>query len=88
MDCLYAISPEHRQPRVRKTLPQLIYRPNEIETGLKRPRIRPLRRAAVTRDALKALTVSNDFMETQVQELKADVSSGYARGYYHGRFKT
>jgi hypothetical protein len=32
--------------------------------------------------------VANEFLEAQVAELKADVSSGYARGYYHGRFKT
>jgi hypothetical protein len=40
------------------------------------------------RDAVKALIVVNEFLETQVEQLKADVSSGYARGYYHGRFKT
>jgi len=37
------------------------------------------------RDAVKALIV---FLEARVEQLKADVSSGYARGYYHGRFKT
>jgi len=36
---------------------------------------------------VKALIVANEFLETQVEALKADVSSGYARGYYHGRFK-
>ena len=40
------------------------------------------------RDAVKALIVANEFLEAQVEQLKADVSSGYARGYYHGRFKT
>jgi len=27
-------------------------------------------------------------LEAQVEELRADVSKGYARGYYHGRFTT
>jgi hypothetical protein len=40
------------------------------------------------RDAVKALIVANEFLETLVEELRADVSKGYARGYYHGRFKT
>jgi hypothetical protein len=40
------------------------------------------------RGAVKALIVANEFLEVQVEQLKADVSSGYARGYYHGRFKT
>lgn len=40
------------------------------------------------RDAVKALLVANEFLEAQVERLKADVSSAYARGYYHGRFKT
>ena len=40
------------------------------------------------RDAVKALIVANEFLEAQVEELRADVSKGYARGYYHGRFKT
>jgi hypothetical protein len=40
------------------------------------------------RDAVKALIVANDFLEALVEELRADVSKGYARGYYHGRFKT
>jgi hypothetical protein len=40
------------------------------------------------RDAVKALIVVNEFLETQVEELRADVSKGYARGSYHGRFKT
>jgi len=35
-----------------------------------------------------ALIVANEFLEAQMEKLKADVSSGYARGYYHGRFKT
>jgi hypothetical protein len=38
------------------------------------------------RDAVKAPIVANEF--SQVEQLKADVSSGYARGYHHGRFKT
>jgi hypothetical protein len=32
------------------------------------------------RDAVKALIVANDFLEAQVKELQAAVSSGYARG--------
>jgi hypothetical protein len=40
------------------------------------------------RDAVKALIVANEFLEAQVEELRADVSKGYARGYHHGRFKT
>jgi hypothetical protein len=37
---------------------------------------------------VKALIVANEFLEALVEELQADVSKGYARGYYHGRFKT
>jgi acetaldehyde dehydrogenase (acetylating) len=33
------------------------------------------------REAVKALIVANEFLE-------AEVSSGYVRGYKHGRFKT
>ena len=40
------------------------------------------------RDAVKALIVVIDFLEAQIEELQADVSKGYARGYYHGRFMT
>jgi hypothetical protein len=40
------------------------------------------------RDAVKALIVANEFLEAQLEELQADVSKGYARGCYHGRFKT
>jgi hypothetical protein len=40
------------------------------------------------RDAVKALILANELLEAQVEELRADVSKGYARGYYHGRFKT
>jgi hypothetical protein len=40
------------------------------------------------RDAVRALIVVNEFLEAQVEELRADVSKGYARGYYHGRFRT
>ena len=40
------------------------------------------------REAVKALIVANEFLESLVEELQADVSKGYARGYYHGRFKT
>jgi hypothetical protein len=32
--------------------------------------------------------VANEFLEAQVEELRADVSKGYVRGYHHGRFKT
>jgi len=40
------------------------------------------------RETVKALIVANEFLEAQIAELQADVSKGYARGYYHGRFKT
>jgi hypothetical protein len=40
------------------------------------------------RDAVKALIVANEFLEAEVEELRADVSNGFARGYHHGRFKT
>ena len=40
------------------------------------------------RDAVKALIVANEFLEAQAEELRANVSKGYARGYHHGRFKT
>jgi hypothetical protein len=40
------------------------------------------------RQAVKALLVANEFLEAQIEQLQADVSKGYARGYYHGRFKT
>jgi hypothetical protein len=40
------------------------------------------------RDAEKALLVANGYLEAEVQELQAAVSSGYARGYRYGRFKT
>jgi hypothetical protein len=40
------------------------------------------------RDTVKALIVANQFLEAQIEQLQADVSKGYARGYYHGRFKT
>jgi len=34
------------------------------------------------RDAVKALIVANEFLEAQVRELQAAVSSGYARGKF------
>jgi hypothetical protein len=34
------------------------------------------------RDAGKALIVANEFLETQVEELQAAVSNGYARGKF------
>jgi hypothetical protein len=40
------------------------------------------------RDAVKALLVANEYLEAEIQELRAAVSSGYARGYRFGRFKT
>jgi len=40
------------------------------------------------RDAVKALIVAYEFLEALVDELRADVSKGYARGYHHGRFNT
>ena len=32
------------------------------------------------REAVKALLVANDFLETQLDELRAKISTGYARG--------
>lgn len=32
------------------------------------------------REAVKALLVANDFLEAQLEELRAKVSTGYARG--------
>ena len=32
------------------------------------------------RDAIKALIVANDFLETELEKLRAAVSAGYARG--------
>jgi hypothetical protein len=32
------------------------------------------------REAVKALIVANDFLEAQLEELRAKVSTGYARG--------
>ena len=40
------------------------------------------------RDAVKALLVANEYLEAEMQELRAAASSGYARGYRFGRFKT
>jgi hypothetical protein len=40
------------------------------------------------RDAVKALLVANDFLESEVEKLQAAVSAGYARGVRFGRFKT
>jgi hypothetical protein len=40
------------------------------------------------RDAVKALLVANEYLERELQELHAAVSTGYARGYKFGRFKT
>ena len=40
------------------------------------------------RDAVKALLVANEYLEAELRELQAAVSSGYARGYRFGRFKT
>jgi hypothetical protein len=38
------------------------------------------------REAVKALLVANDFLETQLDELRASVSAGYARGRFaHSR---
>ena len=34
------------------------------------------------RDAVKALIVANEFLETQVRQLQAAVSNGYARGKF------
>jgi hypothetical protein len=35
------------------------------------------------REAVKALLVANDFLETQLDELRSSVSAGYARGRFH-----
>ena len=32
------------------------------------------------REAVKALIVANDFLETQLEELRTKISKGYARG--------
>ena len=40
------------------------------------------------RDAVKALLVANEYLDAEIHELRAAVSSGYARGYRFGRFKT
>jgi hypothetical protein len=34
------------------------------------------------RDAVKALLVTNEFLEAQIAELRAAVSNGYARGKF------
>jgi hypothetical protein len=45
--------------------------------------IRPSRLAAVTHGkAVKALLVTNEFLEAQIAELRAAVSNGYARGKF------
>ena len=36
----------------------------------------------VARDAVKALIVANEYLETEVRELRAAVSAGYARGKF------
>ena len=46
--------------------------------------MRPLLHVVATRDAVKALIVANDFLESEVCELMQAVSHAYARG----RFKT
>jgi hypothetical protein len=38
--------------------------------------------AGNARDAVKALIVANEFLETRVSELQAAVSNGYARGKF------
>ena len=40
------------------------------------------------RSTIRALIVANEFLEALVEGLRADVSKGYARAYYHGWFKT
>jgi hypothetical protein len=40
------------------------------------------------RDAVKALIVANEFLEEQVENLRADISKGYVRGVKYGSFKT
>jgi hypothetical protein len=65
-------------------IPKASKRQNRI--GLKRRAIAAC--GGDARDAVKALIVANEFLEAQVEELRADVSKGYARGYHHGRFNT
>ncbi|MBB4382968.1 hypothetical protein [Bradyrhizobium sp. SBR1B] len=36
------------------------------------------------REAVKALIVANNFLESQLEELRSNVSSGYARGRLPG----
>ena len=57
-------------------------------TGLKRRQIKQSQPAAVMLASVKALIVANEFLEALVEGLRADVSKGYARAYYHGWFKT
>jgi hypothetical protein len=38
--------------------------------------------AGNARDAVKALVVANEFLQTRVSELQAAVSNGYARGKF------
>jgi Spy/CpxP family protein refolding chaperone len=60
-----------------------IHRPTP--TGSKRRPMKRLRRAAVdAREALKALIVANEFLDSEVRELTQAVSHAYVRG----RFKT
>jgi hypothetical protein len=50
---------------------------DRLEAGLIRL---SLLAAATGRDAVKALIVANGFLEAEVEEIRADVSKGYARG--------
>ena len=67
------------QPGHRPIRPQSQPRSEQdrLEAGLIRL---SLLAAATGRDAVKALIVANGFLEAEVEELRADVSKGYARG--------
>jgi hypothetical protein len=39
------------------------------------------------REAVKALIVANAFLETDLEKLRAAVSTGYARGGYSSRYR-
>jgi hypothetical protein len=61
--------------------PKAIQRPNR--TGSKRLPTKPSRACGGdARQAVKALLVTTEFLETQIAERQASVSNGYARGIF------
>ncbi len=54
--------------------------PKRTSPKARRRPIRPLRPRGDAREAVKALIVGNQFLETDLEKLKAAVSMGYARG--------